>query len=148
MSHDYDLSGMLTFKHATHNHATLKHEHLNLIGYSSVLWKIENWNIDMCQQSKVAFWYGLYKNGKVFKNCNVFNCLRGPKWQKIRRFLENGLLSVVMSVLPLAVENTDVIWVRKLLLGSVITVMCSSVVNCLYQLQPFFIFISWLLITT
>jgi len=36
--------------------------------------------------------------------------------------LSNGL---VMSVLPLAVENKDAIWVRKLLSGSVITVICS-----------------------
>ena len=50
----------------------------------------------------------------------------------------------------LAAENSDIIWARKLLKGSMITslqldpVLWSPVMIFLYQREPFFIFISWL----
>jgi len=52
---------------------------------------------------------------------------------------------MTLSAMPLPSEHSDVIWVRKLLPGSVITVILYGLqLRILYKRQPSFIFNSWL----
>ena len=51
---------------------------------------------------------------------------------------------MILPEMYLAIKNSDTIKAGKFLPGSMITAICSLVLNFLYQRQPLFILISWL----